>query len=113
MPTYIIFDRKTGKAVQTHTQPEGLASSREELLAHVVASGQDPSGLEIRLVEAESLEAGRLFRVDPKSGKVQPADEKQATGFGAGSVESVEEADLRHGFKADYRPVAPVPPPRD
>ena len=37
MATFLIYDKATGRAVQTHIQPDDLEASRDSILAHVGA----------------------------------------------------------------------------
>ena len=106
MPTYVIFDRETGRIVQTHTQPGELALTREELreeMSALVGTEYDSSNLDFKLVEDAAIDAERALQIDVETGTLQPADENEATGFGVSAVASSEVTGMRRRLKKEYQ----------
>jgi len=106
MPTYVIFDQETGRIVQTHTQPEEVALTREELreeMSALVSPEYDSSKLDLRLVDDSIMEAERAFRIDVETGTLQPTDETEVPGFGASTGASSEVTGMRRPLKTEYQ----------
>lgn len=81
MPTYVIFNRKTGEIVQTHHHPEALPVSREWLLA-ITDPEHNRDELDVTMVDAATIERGRMYRVDVATGKLHVAEKEKVRGFG-------------------------------
>lgn len=81
MPTYVIFNRKTGEPVQTHHHPEDLPVSREWLLA-ITDPEHNRDDLDVTIVDPATTKMDRDHRVDVASGKLQPVKGGKIRGFG-------------------------------
>ncbi len=85
MPTYVIFNRKTGEIVQTHHHPEDLPVSREWLLA-VTDPEHNRDELDVTIVDPTAIEKDGVYRIDLATGKLHAAERRQATRFGTASA---------------------------
>jgi hypothetical protein len=81
MPTYIVFNRKTGEPVQTHHHPEDLPVSREWLLA-ITDPGHNRDELDVTIVDHATIKMDREHHVDVTSGKLQVVKVGKIRGFG-------------------------------
>lgn len=86
MPTYVIFNKKNGKIVHTHVEPEEVKTSKENILS-LVDSSYDRSSLEVTLVDTEGLSFGDSYQVDIRSGKLKPVKKDKISGFGIGAAQ--------------------------
>jgi hypothetical protein len=99
MPIYVIYHRETGEPVHTHSEPEGMRTSREGLLAMVDRS-YDPAVLEVAMVDPDSIRIDESQRMDLETGKLR-AVEGELAGFGAGASSAFD-------LEAPTRPVQTV-----
>jgi hypothetical protein len=85
VPTYVIYEKSTGKVVHTHSQPDDLPMTRDTLFA-LVEPKRDPKKLATLVIDPGEIKPEMLYRVDPTSKELQPTDEKTTNGFGMSGV---------------------------
>ena len=85
MPTYAVFNRKTGEIVETHHFSEDAPVSREWVFA-VTNPKHNREELDITIVDPAAIEKDRSHRIDVATGKLHPAGPKQVKGFGSGGT---------------------------
>ena len=85
MPTYVIYERSTGRIVHTHSQPDDLPMTRETLFA-LIEPKRNPKKLATLVIDPAEIKPEMLYRVDPTSNELQTTDEKTAKGFGMSGV---------------------------
>ena len=88
MVTYVIYDRKSGRIVHTHVRAGDLPLSREGLIS-LVDRSHDLESLDMLLVDPAQMKEDSLYRVDPKSKRLEQVDSKAASGSGAGAIRHV------------------------
>lgn len=77
--TFLIYDAASGEIVHGHkvlTLPYGKAASEKELLAQALdiaaqVTGRRSSDLRVLAVAEDELEPGSIYRVDPRTGRLQ------------------------------------------
>ena len=85
MPTYVIYERSTGRIVHTHSQPDDLPMTQETLFA-LIEPERNPKKLATLVIDPAEIKSETLYRVDPTSKELQTANEKTAQGFGMSGV---------------------------
>jgi hypothetical protein len=73
MKTHLVYDRKSGRIVHAHAGG-GKARTSDEIM-RLVHRSLDRSQLEIVEVESADILAGKAYRVNPNTKKLEPAKE--------------------------------------
>ena len=82
MKAYLVYNRKSGKIVHVHRET-GQGEREKSDILRLVHPSHDRSDLEVRDIRATNVQPGEVFRVDPKTKKVEPA--KSGVGSAAGA----------------------------
>ena len=101
MAMYVIYDRENGQIVHTHIQSGDLPLDREGLLA-LVQPAREHAKLATITVAPEEVKEGRVYKVDPASGRLLEVDNATGGGFGMGGVTRVSTDWPSGPFKITY-----------
>ena len=107
MPVYVIFNRKTGEPVHTHSEPEDTKTSREGLLSMVDPSC-DSSLLEVARVGTEDVSVGEAYQIDTGTGKLKALEKGKAAGFGTGGYGLFDPEAIARPVRTVFGPVETV-----
>jgi hypothetical protein len=85
VPTYVVYERKTGRVVHTHSQPDDLPMTQETLFT-LIEPKRNTKKLATLVIDPAEIEPEKLYRVNPTSKELQATKKKRAKGFGMSGV---------------------------
>ena len=101
MPTYVVFDRRTGDVVHAHVEPEGTRPSPEDVL-RLVDAALDRSVLDVLKVAGTADLAGQTLRVNLKERRIVSAPTEAGANRGGGVATAVESELLLPTVRTEY-----------